>query len=125
MNLTELHEAYALGCISAVTLVAVGEVFEVRIGTGDGVAQLAQEDEILSLRNPSELLLVLKQLGVENVHVDTTAWLPGFGLLTHDEWMTNKVQMSLSGLLDGSNRVFSTEEWTAIRAAKKASRGAS
>lgn len=125
MNLTELQKAYASGGISAVTLFAAGEMFEVRIGTGDGVAQLAQDDEVLALRDPSELLFVLKQIGIANVDVDTSAWLPGFGLLTHDEWMTNKVEISLAGLHDGSNRVYSAEEWTAIRAAKKARRGAS
>jgi hypothetical protein len=125
LNLTELQEAYATGGISAVTLFASGDVFEVRIVTADGVAQLAQEEEVLVMRNPSELLLVLKRVGIVNVHIDTTAWRPGVGLLTHQEWVNNKVQNSLAGLRDGSNRTFSTEEWMAIRAAKKASRGAS
>jgi hypothetical protein len=125
LNLAELQKVYASGDISAVTLFAAGELFEVRLVTADGTAQLAQDDEVLALRDPGELLFLLKQVGIANVHVDTSAWLPGFGLLTHDDWVTNKVEISLTGLRDGSNRIFSAEEWAAIRASKKARRGAS
>ncbi|MYM65863.1 hypothetical protein GTP45_03305 [Pseudoduganella sp. FT55W] len=125
LNMTELQRVYASGDISSVTLFADGDVFEVRIITADGVTQLAQDDGVAIWRDPGEVLLLLKQMGIANVNVDTAAWRPNLRLPTHDEWVTRKVEASLTGLKDGSNRVFSAEEWAAIRAAKKVSRGAS
>ena len=40
----------------------------------------------------------------------------------YNEWLERKVQASLNGLADGSNRTFSTSEWDAIRATRLAKR---
>jgi hypothetical protein len=40
----------------------------------------------------------------------------------YNEWLERKVQASLDGLADGSNRTFSTAEWDAIRAIRLAKR---
>ncbi len=38
----------------------------------------------------------------------------------YTEWLECKVQASLDGLADGSNRTFSAAEWDAIRASRLA-----
>jgi hypothetical protein len=38
------------------------------------------------------------------------------------QWLKREVQLARAGLADGSNRRFTPDEWTAIRAAKKAYR---
>jgi hypothetical protein len=42
--------------------------------------------------------------------------------LSYDQWLKREVQSARDGLADGSNRRFTADEWTAIRAAKKAYR---
>lgn len=125
LNTMELQSCYASGEVASVTLFADGDVLEVRFVTADGAAKLADDDGVACWRDPGEALLFLKQIGVEDVNVDIKAWHPTLRLSTHDEWVARKVEASLAGLQDGSNPVFSTEEWDAIRGAKKASRGAS
>lgn len=125
LTMAELQSGYASGDVAAVTLFADGDVLEVRFITVDGPAKLADDDGLACWRDPSEALLLLKQIGVEDVHVDLKAWQPTLRLSKHDEWMVRKVEASVASLKDGSNRVFSAEDWAAIRAAKKASRGAS
>ncbi len=44
--------------------------------------------------------------------------------LTHTEWVNEKVAASRAGLADGSNKVYTDEEWAKIRAAKVAARQA-
>jgi mannose/fructose/N-acetylgalactosamine-specific phosphotransferase system component IIB len=44
--------------------------------------------------------------------------------LTHAEWVKEKVSASRAGLADGSNKVYTEEEWAKIRAAKVAARQA-
>lgn len=44
--------------------------------------------------------------------------------LTHTEWVNEKVAASRAGLVDGSNKVYTEEEWAKIRADKVAARKA-
>jgi hypothetical protein len=44
--------------------------------------------------------------------------------LTHTEWLMEKVAASRAGLLDGSNKVYTDDEWAKIRADKVAARKA-
>lgn len=125
LNMAELQSGYASGDVSSVTLFADGDVLEVWFVTSDGAAKLVDDDGVACWSDPSEALLFLKQIGVGSVNVDMKAWHPTLRLSTHDEWVARKVEASLAGLKDGSNKVFSAEDWAAIRAAKKASRGAS
>ncbi|MHA4869732.1 hypothetical protein ACXZ1M_18760 [Duganella sp. PWIR1] len=122
LNIAELRAAYALGEISSVTLFADVDIFEIRIVTAKGMLRLALEQGVAAgFRDPGEALLVLSEAGITEVNVDTGAWHPNLKSPTRDEWLTRKVEASMAGLQDGSNRVFSEEEWMAIRAAKKAS----
>lgn len=42
--------------------------------------------------------------------------------LTHAEWVKEKVSASRAGLVDGSNKVYTEDEWAKIRADKVAAR---
>lgn len=48
-----------------------------------------------------------------------------FSVDTVNAWEIAKIKSSLAGLKTGANRVFSVDEWAAIRAARKADRGRS
>jgi hypothetical protein len=49
--------------------------------------------------------------------VDTAAWQPKPESV-YDDWLKAKVAASLVGLQDGTNKVYSPEEWAEIRAAR-------
>jgi hypothetical protein len=127
LDITELQKHYASGDISSVTLFGVGDLFEIRLSTSVGPAKLVDGEEGVSrgFHDPREALILLSNAGIQQVDVDVAGWLPGLSSQAHDDWVQAKIRSSLIGLRDGSNRVFSAEEWAAIRAAKKTSRSVS
>jgi len=120
LNAVELQRAYQAGEVQSVAIFADGEVSEVRIVTTDGAAVLADEGQQIALRfdEPSKAILLLNTIGIPGADIDKPA-------RHYDALETAKITSSLAGLHDGSNRVFTADEWTAIRAVKKATRGAS
>ncbi|GJI95365.1 hypothetical protein RugamoR57_20830 [Duganella caerulea] len=120
-----LAQRHALGEIASVTLFAVADVFEVRLATAEGTSTLAGGDNTrLEFTDIHEALSLLRKIGIWQVAVDTSGWHVASSEADHADWAKAKISAALAGLRDGSNRVFSAAEWAAIRAAKKASRGA-
>ncbi|MFS2135909.1 hypothetical protein [Duganella sp. Dugasp56] len=121
-----LAKNYGLGEIMSVTLFAVGEIFEIRLATTNGPSKLVDDDGLTSrgFGDPREALALLSKLGIQQVAVDMSGWRIVDRELTHADWAKAKISAAMAGLADGSNRVFSAEEWAAIRAAKKSGRGA-
>ncbi len=120
-----LAQSYALGEITSVTLFAVGHLFEVRLATTNGPSKLADGDDGVSqgFDDPREALSLLSKLGIRKIAVDISGWHAIDTESTHADWMKSKINASMAGLKDGSNRVFSEEEWAVMRAAKKSGRG--
>lgn len=112
LNASELQLAYQAGAVLSVSLLSAGEGLEVRIVTasGDSLLEANGNSQPMRFANEPEAMSLLNKLGV--LKVDTV-----------DAWEIAKIKSSLAGLRDGSNRVFTVDEWTAIRAARKASRG--
>lgn len=119
-----LAQSYALGEITSVTLFAVGEVFEVRLAAAKGVSTLADDGVSRVFSDLREALSLLRKLGIQQVAVDVSGWHAADSETDHADWAKAKINAAMAGLKDGSNRVFSAEEWAAVRAAKKSSRGA-
>ncbi|WP_141758531.1 hypothetical protein [Duganella sp. HH105] len=124
LNWESLAQSYALGEITSVTLFAVGEVFEVRLATAKGVSKLMDDGACRVFSDLREALSLLRKLGIQQVAVDVSGWRAADSEADHADWAKNKIGAAMAGLKDGSNRVFSAEEWAAVRAAKKSSRGA-
>ncbi|MYN16102.1 hypothetical protein GTP81_05000 [Rugamonas sp. FT107W] len=125
LSLEGLAQRHVLGEIASVTLFAVGDAFEVRLATAEGTSTLADGDKMrLEFRDVHEALSLLRNIGIWQVGVDVSGWHVAASDADHADWAKAKISAAMAGLRDGSNRVFSAAEWAAIRAAKKASRGA-
>ena len=114
LNTTELQSAHENGAVLSVSVLPDGDEYEVRIVTASGDSILVGNDDRYPMRFGDEpaAISLLNKLGI-------------FKLDTVEVWEIAKIRSSLAGLRDGSNRVFTGDEWAALRAARKASRGLS
>lgn len=112
LSASELQLAFQAGAVLSVSLLSAGEGLEVRTVTASGDSLLAANgnSEPMRFGNEQEAMALLNKLGISKVD-------------TVDAWEIAKIKSSLAGLRSGSNRVFTADEWAAIRAARKASRG--
>jgi len=119
LDIAALRASYAAGSVSSVVLHAVKAAFEVRWTTAQGAARLADSDgnDGWRFQDASEALLLLKELGIHAVQVDISAWQPA-AESAYDDWVKAKVEASLAGLRDGTNKTYSPAEWAEIRAAR-------
>ncbi len=119
LDIAALQASFAAGDVASVALHAVQGTFEVRWTTRNGTARLAEEGGAHGRHfpDPGEALLLLKTLGIHSVQVDTKAWQPEPESV-YEDWLKAKVASSLAGLQDGTNKVYSADEWAAIRAAR-------
>jgi len=117
LDLAALQASYAAGKVTSVALHAVQSAFEVRWTTLQDAARLADSGGHSGrhFKDPSEALLLLKEIGIDSVHVDTSAWQPD-GESPYDDWVKAKVEASLAGLRDRTNPTYSPAEWAEIRA---------
>jgi hypothetical protein len=114
LSASELQSAYEAGSVLSVSLLSDGDELEVRVVTTGGDLLLTADDDPHPMRfgDQSTAMSLLNKLGI--VKVDTV-----------EDWEIAKIKSSLAGLRSGSNRVFTVDEWAAIRAARKANRGLS
>lgn len=119
LDLEELQQAYQAGEISSASLVAAGESFELRMITKAGALLLVSVDgKAPRFSDATEAMMLLNSIGVYDVHINTLNWSLA-GKSNYEHWLDKKVQASVTGLADGSNRTYSQEEWNAIKAARK------
>lgn len=106
---------------ATVILRADGASFEVCVDTCDGIFLLAAGGgDVLRFVDPREALLMLREAGVEQVRVDYACWTPEMRDAVgpdraYDAWLHKKVQTSLAAMQDGSNHLYSQEEWAKIK----------
>jgi hypothetical protein len=119
LDIAALQTSYAAGKVSAVALHAVKAAFEVRWTTAQGTARLAGSggNDGWCFLDASEALLLLKEIGIHSVQVDISGWQPA-AESAYDDWVTAKVEASLTGLRNGTNKTYSPSEWAEIRAAR-------
>lgn len=117
LDLAALQASYVAGNVTSVSLHAAQAAFEVRWTTPQHAATLADSggNSGRQFKDPSEALLLLKEIGIDSVHVDISAWQPD-GESAYDDWVKEKVEASLASLRDGTNQTYSPAEWAKIRA---------
>lgn len=117
LDLTDLARLYRSGAIEALDIMATGSRYQVRVELPDRAALLSdgRRDNgagVLAFDSIELATAFLREQGLDDC------------LQTDESWIHTKVQASIDGLKDGSNRVYSESEWAALRRAKKTAHGA-
>lgn len=140
LNLEQLKAATLAGGVTGITLRADGAAFVVYIQTQRGEATMvSSRHQPRRFADPRKALQMLRSLGWNDCRVETTHWRPEERALErtprpdrsvalkaaheaaqqdadYDRWFRAKVQASLDGLADGTNRSYTPQEWEARRA---------
>lgn len=149
LTLEQLRATQQAGAVLSVTLHGDGPAFEIQIETRGGPAKLVKArkarsaPEVRRFADPRKALLLLRELGISEAHIDSQRWRPedlsservsrpdraahlkaAHEALSHTEWLHQKVDAARTGLANGANARIMPDEWEAIRAAKKRQRDA-
>lgn len=138
-NLEQLKAATRAGGVMGITLRGDGAAFVVNVQTQRGQAvMVTSRQQPRRFADPSKALQVLRGIGLTDCRVDTTEWRPEDRALEktarpdrslalkaaheaaqqdveYDRWFHAKVQASLDGIEDGTNRVYTEAEWKVKR----------
>ena len=134
LNLEQLKAATLAGGVTGVTLRGDGAAFVVSVQTQRDEAILVTSRKLpRRFADPRKALQVLRSTGWNECRINTTQWRPEDSALEkatrpdrsaalkaahqaaqeaadYDRWFDAKVQASIDGLKDGTNRVLSSEE---------------
>lgn len=149
LTLEQLRATQQAGAVVSVTLHGEGSAFEIQVETRGGTATLVKArkarsaPEVRRFTDPRKALLLLRELGISEAHIDSQQWRPeeqaaqrisrpdraahlkaAHAALSHTEWLQQKVDAARAGLRDGTNQRIMPDQWEAIRAAKKRQRDA-
>lgn len=140
LNLEQLKTATATGGVTGITLRGDGGAFVVSIQTQKFEAVLAtSRKQPRRFADPRKALQLLRDIGWNQCQIDAAQWRPEDRALEktarpdrsialkaaheaaqadadYDRWFRAKVQASIDGLTDGSNKAYTAEEWTQRRA---------
>lgn len=140
LNLEQLKAATASGGVIGITLRGDGAAFVVSVQTQREEAILVtSKKQPRRFADPRKALQVLRTAGWNECRMDATQWRPEDSALEkttrpdrslalkaaheaaqaqadYDRWFDAKVQASMDGVRDGTNRVYSAEEWKTVRA---------
>ncbi len=144
LNLEQLKAATLTGGVIDITLRGDGAAFVVSVQTqrGDAV-MVTSRKQPRRFADPRKALQLLRGIGLNECRINATDWHPEAHALEktarpdrsvalkaaheaaqadadYDRWFHAKVQASLDGIADGSNRLLSDEEVAARRAALRA-----
>ena len=144
LNLEQLKAATAAGGVTGITLRGDGAAFVVSVQTQreEGIL-VTSKKQPRRFADPRKALQVLRGVGWSECRIDATDWHPEAHALEkvarpdrsvalkaaheaaqadadYDKWFRAKVQASIDGLADGSNRVLTDEEVQTRRAALRA-----
>lgn len=134
-NLEQLKSATQAGGVVGVKLRGDGAAFVIDVQTHRGqVAMVTSRQQPRRFADPRKALQVLRGIGLTECSIDTSQWRPEDSALEktsrpdrslalkaaheaaqqdadYDRWFHAKVQASLDGLKDGTNRVYTETEW--------------
>ena len=140
MNLEQLKAATLSGGVTDVTLRGDGAAFVVSIQTRSGEAvMVTTRKQPRRFADPRKALQLLRGIGLNECRINATGWDPQAHALEkvarpdrsaalkaaheaaqadadYDRWFHAKVQASIDGLADGSNKSYTPEEWAVRRA---------
>jgi hypothetical protein len=140
LNLDQLKTATATGGVTGITLRGDGAAFVVSIQTKKFEAVLAtSRKQPRRFADPRKALQLLRGIGWNQCQIDAAQWRPEDRALEktarpdrsialkaaheaaqadadYDRWFRAKVQASIDGLKDGTNKAYTAEEWTKRRA---------
>ena len=144
LNLEQLKAATAAGGVAGITLRGDGAAFVVSVQTQrDEAILVTSKKQPRRFADPRKALQVLRGVGWSECRIDATQWRPeerdvekvarpdrsaalkaaheaAQADADYDKWFRAKVQASIDGLVDGSNRVLTDEEVQTRRAALRA-----
>lgn len=144
LNLEQLKAATAAGGVTGITLRGDGAAFVVSVQTQrDEAILVTSKKQPRRFADPRKALQVLRSTGWNECRIDATQWRPEDSALEkiarpdrsaalkaaheaaqadadYDRWFHVKVQASIDGLADGTNRVLTDEEVRVRRAALRA-----
>lgn len=144
LNLDQLKTATATGGVTSITLRGDGAAFVVSIQTQKFEAVLAtSRKQPRRFADPRKALQLLRGIGWNHCQIDAAQWRPEDRALEktarpdrsialkaaheaaqqdadYDRWFRAKVQASIDGLTDGSNRILTDAEVSARRQALRA-----
>jgi hypothetical protein len=139
LNLEQLKAATLAGGITGITLRGDGAAFVVGVQTQRGEAiMVTSRQQPRRFADPRKALQVLRSVGWNECRIDAAQWRPEDSALEkvarpdrsaalkaaheaaqadadYDRWFHAKVQASIDGLKDGTNRVYTAEEWKTVR----------
>ena len=134
-NLEQLKAATQAGGVVGITLRGDGAAFVVNVQTQRGQAiMVTSRQQPRRFADPRKALQVLRGIGLTDCRIDTAQWRPEDSALEktarpdrslalkaaheaaqhdadYDRWFHAKVQASLDGIKDGTNRVYTEDEW--------------
>ena len=143
-SLEQLKAAAQAGGVVGITLRGDGAAFVVNVQTQRGQAvMVTSRHQPRRFADPRKALQVLRGIGLTDCRIDTTQWRPEDSALEktarpdrslalkaaheaaqqdadYDRWFHAKVQASLDGLKDGTNKVLTDVEVQERRAALRA-----
>ena len=138
-NLEQLKAATQAGGVVGITLCGDGAAFVVNVHTQRGQAvMVTSRQQPRRFADPRKALQMLRGIGLTDCRIDTSSWRPEDSALEktarpdrslalkaaheaaqhdadYDRWFHAKVQASLDGLKDGTNRVYTEKEWKVKR----------
>ena len=140
LDLDAFRTTLDTGGILSVSLVGQGGTFHVTAETrrGEAVLTKARSTVLREFRDVQRATLLLRELGVRVLSVDTKTWRPeqaDIGRATrpdrsvqlkeahearaYNAWLNEKVTTAKQGLADGSNVRIEQQEWAQIRENKR------
>jgi hypothetical protein len=140
LNLEQLKATTLAGGVTGITLRGDGAAFVVSVQTlHDEAILVTSRKQARRFADPRKALSVLRSIGWNECRMDTTGWRPEDSALekttrpdrsaalkaTHeaaqiqadyDRWFDAKVQASIDGVKDGTNKPYTPQEWAVRRA---------
>jgi len=118
LTLEQFRATHNAGGVLAVTLKAEGAAFEMEIETRRGPARLVKardRDEARRFLDPRKALLLLREIGIQEAHIDSARWRPdvqererkprpdraeamkaAHEALSHTDWLRDKIARSVA-----------------------------
>ena len=117
-DLTDLMQLYRSGGVRTLKVAEVGDKYQIHVTTvqGSGTLRDSSLERDIEFSTSQRALAYLVEQGFQGSSQSPS--------VAHDDWVHTKIQASLDGLQDGTNAVYSEEEWAEIRRSKKSKFGA-
>lgn len=117
LTLEQFRATNNAGGVLSVTLKAEGAGFEMQIETRRGVAKLVKardKSETRRFVDPRKALLLLRDLGIREAHIDSISWRP------EDQEFERKPRPDRSEAMKAAHEALSHTDWLRDKLAKSA-----